>query len=132
MAKPTQWFYSSTAPCLRTANLPSPTVEFETFQRKFSAQNRLKSKSKDPESFKELIDEAQASRKKPRIRHRPGTFDLPPDLGNEKELLGLKRTWKAAGYKSNRTGVAALFYLMEDAANHWGNAKKAWAGHIIL
>ena len=132
MSKATQWFYASTAPRLKTANLPSPEVTYPTFQAKFGSEAKRHSADVEPTSVKDMVNAIKASGTKTPARHKPGKFKLPEELVSEKALLEVKRTWKAAGYKSNRVGAAAVFYLMEDSASEWKNANNVWAGLVFI
>eukprot|EP00435_Cladocopium_sp_Y103_P072189 s363_g39.t1 len=137
MSKPTQWFYSSTAPCLKTAKLPSPEVLYPTFQQCFASQaQQWRATGRQDETFQAILAAIKAgssgSKQKVKDRHKPGKFPLPPELVNEKALLELDRTWKAAGYKSNRSGTAALLYLTEEVNNDWANAAQCWAGEVYF
>ena len=120
MAKDTQWFYASTSSILKTANLPSPTVTFKTFQDCFKHAHTMKQK------------EQSASEVKQKVRNifKPKSHTLPASFGEVADLLCLKRNWKAAGYNSNRTASAATMFILNGKANSWNNAESAWAGNF--
>ena len=124
MAKPTQWFYSATAPGLATAQLNSPEVQYSTYQTSF-ASVRQQSKG-DATSLAAEVADVQHKKTK-RSTFKPGTQTLPSEFGKLSELLVLKREWKAAGYMSNRVASAAVFYLLDDAPNNWQNAAHTWS-----
>ena len=124
MAKPTQYFYAATAPCLRTAGLSSPEVPFNAFQVASSSSNKVTTAT----GVDTLEDLLQTLQTKKAARHKPGEHPLPPEFGEKKELLSLQRDWKPAGYNSNRVATAACFYLIEDYQHKWANANHAWAG----
>ena len=114
MAKPSQHFYTATSPILPTAHLPGPTVTFATFQQCFQDAGRRKS-------------DVQAKQKQLGL-FKPGQHKLPEALGTKKEILGLQRTWKAAGYRSNRVAAAATMMVLTGAENRWQHLSEAWAG----
>ena len=113
MSKDTQHFYTATSPLLRAAKLPTPEVTFTSFQQSFTAaherQKSVKGKARHESLFK------------------PKQHKLPQFLGDQKELLQMKRYWKAAGHNSNRVASAATMYMVEDKDNNWRNAPFAWA-----
>ena len=132
MAKPTQWLYASTAPCLASAKLPSPDVTLKTFQDAFLNQTkkRIVQEDKEGESFDllSLLRGKIGKKAKEKDIHHPGEFPLPEQFPSMSQLLAQKREWKAAGYRSNREAAAALMYVLEHASTEWSNATKAWSG----
>ncbi|OLQ14761.1 hypothetical protein AK812_SmicGene1084 [Symbiodinium microadriaticum] len=75
-----------------------------------------------------LPKEIRQAKRKQLGLFKPGRHKLPEALGTKKEILGNQRTWKAAGYRSNRVAAAATMMVLTGAENRWQHLSESWAG----
>ncbi|CAE7437373.1 unnamed protein product [Symbiodinium sp. CCMP2592] len=118
MAKPSQYFYTATSPILSTAHLPGPKVAFASFQQCLQVAGRRRS-------------DMEAKQKQLAL-YKPGQHKVPEALGTKKQILGLTRTWKAAGYRSNRVAAAATMLVLTGQQNSWQHIARAWSGCLFM
>jgi hypothetical protein len=106
MNRYSQWFYASACAFIRYAKLPMVTVDFQTYLSKYGTAWKSKATQ---------------------TKFRPISTELPACV-KKFTVKEVQRTWKPAGYRSNRVATAATMYILAFVSDDLKEADFAWAG----